>query len=352
MKTKFFPFIFFLALIAFPLHSAPSDYVFGSEGDVRIIVNNRVMAKVNGKAISIFDVMKKMDMLFFREFPEYSSSVQARFQFYQVSWKRILQDLVDKELIMADAEENKLQVSPGDVRQELESLFGPNIHANLDRVGLSYDEALKMIHSDIVLKRMIYLKANVKALKQVTPQLIRQTYEEYAKDNIRPPVWTYRSVSIRDKDPTKGAEAAHQIHKLLTEDGISLTEMQKRIKKMVAIAPSTTVNVSDPVKQNESELSSQNKEILTQVERNGYSQPIAQKSRSDGTTVFRIFYLIHFDEGGIVPFSEVAAQIKDKLLDEYSSKETMAYIKKLRKHFDVEEMQAADLENFVPFSLG
>src|ERR1700730_13068687 len=84
---------------------AQDGILYGPEDNARIVVNNRILAKVNGKEISVFDVMKKMDMLFYRQFPEYTSSMQARFQFYQVSWKRVLQDLIDKELIMADAEE-------------------------------------------------------------------------------------------------------------------------------------------------------------------------------------------------------------------------------------------------------
>jgi SurA N-terminal domain len=329
---------------------AQESFLYSPEDNMRVVVNNRILAKVNGKAISVFDVMKKMDMLFYRQFPEYISSNQARFQFYSMNWKRVLQDLIDKELIMADAEESKMKVSSGDVRQEMEHLFGPSIHANLDKAGIGFEEAYKMIHSDIVLKRMLYLRANLKALKQVTPQVMRNAYEEYAKTNIEPARWTYTLISIRDKDPTKGAEAAHQAHKLLTVDQLPLNELKKKMNHLASVSTSTNVNVAEEVSHEEKELSQLNKEILLKLTPGAFSDPIAQKSRQDGSTVFRIFFLKEHVPERVVSFDEVATKLKDTLLDEASSKETQLYLKKLHKHFDVQENLEVD-EDFKPFAL-
>jgi hypothetical protein len=348
-KIPVFLIAFFL-LSAAALQAADS-LLFGPEEDLQIVVNNQILAKVNGKAISVFDVMKKMDMLFYRQFPEYTSSIQARYQFYLVSWKRVLQDLVDKELIMADAEESKMQVSGGDIRQEMEQLFGPNVHANLDKVGLSFDEAYKMVHSDIVLKRMLYLRAHVKALKHVTPQVIRKAYEEYAEANIIPAQWTYAVISIRDSNPTQGAEAANHAYRLLTEENLPMAKLKKKMSQISFISPTTSINLSEEIQNKEEELSPSYKEILSKLSSHSYSQPIAQKSRQDGATVFRIFYLKEITPSRKVPLAEVENQIKDKLLDEVASKETQAYIKKLRKHFDVQDNTKIDTVDFTPFSL-
>ena len=62
-----------------------------------------------------------------------------------MNWKYVLQELIDKELILGDAEEKKVAITAGDVRQEMENMFGPNIIANLDKIGLSMDEALKIV---------------------------------------------------------------------------------------------------------------------------------------------------------------------------------------------------------------
>src|SRR5262245_8170025 len=131
MKRISLTFLTVLTLINMPLFAVSDALRLGPHENIQIIINNRILAKVNGKAISAFDVMKKMDMLFYRQYPEYTAIPQARLQFYQVSWKRVLQELIDKELILADAEESKLQVSAGDIRQEMELLLGPNIHSSL-----------------------------------------------------------------------------------------------------------------------------------------------------------------------------------------------------------------------------
>lgn len=349
---KFLICCLFLHLASSSLHAKADSFFFGQEEKLHLVVNNRILAKVNGKAISVIDVMKKMDMLFYRQFPEYTSSVQARFQFYQVNWKHVLQELIDKELILADAEEVKLPISPGDVRQEMESLFGPNIITNLDKVGLTYDESLKMVQGDITIRRMVYLRANSKALKKVTPQVVRTAYEEFAKNNIRPEQWQYYVISVRDPDATSGAEIANRIYQLL-EEKTPPTELLAKLKTEMTLDKKTSVNVSEEFHHTEKELSEAYKEILTKLESGAHSRPIPQKSRTDKSTVFRIFFLKELKAGGPIPFSEVENELKDKLLDEASAKESEAYLKRLRLHFDVQDNHLKEMieAEFQPFEL-
>ena len=72
-----------------------------------------------------------------------------------MSWKSALEEIIDKELILADAQESKIEVSSGDVRQEMERSFGPNIIANLDKAGISFEEASKIMQEEIIIRRMI-----------------------------------------------------------------------------------------------------------------------------------------------------------------------------------------------------
>src|SRR5205085_3839907 len=128
MKKKLSILFAFFLFVQTQVQGVTGEHLlYAPEDDKRIIVNNRILAKVNGKALSVYDIMKKMDLLFYRAFPEYTSSTVARFQFYEMNWQAVLRDLIDKELIIADADENKVEVSSGDVRQEMETLFGPNI---------------------------------------------------------------------------------------------------------------------------------------------------------------------------------------------------------------------------------
>ncbi len=353
MKTRFL----FLLVAIFPffnLVEATKENLFlPSEEHKTITLNNKILAKINGKAISLLDVTKKMDMLFYRSFPEYTSSTTARFQFYQMNWKKILQDLVDKELIMADAEESKMQVSNGDIRQEMETLFGPNIIGNLDKVGLTFDEAWKMVYSDILLKRMLYVRGHSKAIKKITPQLVRLAYENYASENKLPETWTYQVISIREQDPVKGAEAAYQVYRILVEEHLPLEELAKQLEGLASIASTTKITTSELFCHSEHEISTTYKTTLSSLKPGEYSQPTTQKSRTDRSNVYRIFFLKDYRASGYVPFKEVAKQLKEKLTEEAAEEETAKYLTRLRKHFDVQDNHLEDLPHgeFEPFYL-
>lgn len=341
-------------LTLLPAATQADTPLLGAGQEVKITINNRILAQANGKAISVVDIMKKMDMLFYRQFPQYTSSIQARYQFYQAHWKHVLTEMIDKELINADAEESKLQISAGDVRQEMETLFGPNIIANLDKIGLSFDEAYKMVLADITIRRMMYFRVQLKAISQATPQKIRETYEELAKKNIRDNVWVYNVVTIRHKDPTKAADAAHHVYTLLTQDKIELNTLPEIVKETMPPSPKQpTIALSEEYHTSEKELSESYKKTLTDLHPGSYSVPIAQKSRADNSTVVRIFYFKEMVPGGPVPFTEVEGKIKEKLIEEGIEKESIAYLTKLRQHFDVQEGQMKELLNsdFQPFLL-
>lgn len=341
-------------LLAIAVHSPllaakqRDTFLFGKDENHTLVINNRVLAIVNGNAISVVDLQKKMDMLFYHDYPEYSNSIQARYQFYQVHWKQVLQDLIDKELVLADAEEAKLNISTGDVRQEMESLFGPNIIHNLDKAGLTYDEALRMVQGDVTIRRMIFIRVNNKVLRKVTPQMVRLAYEDFSKKNIREEKWIYNVISIRDSDPTKGAEAANWVSHLL-EEGTPIDELNNKIKEN-PLATSSVINVSQEYNHEEKEVSESYKEVLNQMADQTFSKPIAQQSRADKSTVFRIFYLKEKKPGGVIPFNEVESKLKEELMNQEMAKETEAYLKKLRKHFDVLDLKEMT-NDMQPFAL-
>lgn len=352
MKKHLFFILALLSLVNLDLHAKGESFLFGNADELRIMVNNRILAKVNGKAISVIDLMKKMDMLFYNQFPEYTSSTEARFQFYQANWKHVLTEMVDKELIMADATENKLQVNHGDVRQEMERMFGPNIITNLDKVGLTFEEASKMVLADITIRRMAYIRVHSKALKKVTPQMIRDYYDEYSKDNIRDKEWIYHVISVRNKDAALASETANEAYKLLIEK----TPMDKLQNVLVEKYPNSifaNINISEEYRHKEKEISDAFKQTLASLQVENFSQPLAQKSRSDNTTVYRIFYLKEIIPGGVIPFQEIEAQLKDQILEKIIDEETDAYLKKLRQHFDVQDRHFQNMltDDFQPFSL-
>lgn len=351
MKKHFLISTLFFCLAASQVQCKTAATLFSSGDKESLFVHNRVVAKVNGKAISVMDIQKKMDLLFYRQFPQYASSLPARFQFYQTNWKHVLQELIDKELILADAKEAKMPISAGDVRQEMEGMFGPNIIHSLDQAGLTYDEALNLVQDDIIIRRMLFTRVNTKAIKSITPLSIRKAYEKFSQENIAPDVWNYHVISIRDKDVSRGAEAANLAHTLLNE-GIPLKELSEKVK---AVHPfeNVSINVSEPYRHTEKEMSSAYKEILENLSSKTLSKPIPQQSRTDKSTVFRIFYLDRFEKGEVASLSDAENEIKNMLIEAAIAVETKSYIEKLRQHFHVEEGYLKEMisSDFQPFTL-
>ena len=85
-----------------------------------IVTHNAVLATIRGKVLTVVDVQSKLDMLFYQQFPQFSESVDAKFEFYKTNWRRVLEDLVNRQLILLFAENKNFQVSSGDLREEME----------------------------------------------------------------------------------------------------------------------------------------------------------------------------------------------------------------------------------------
>lgn len=312
----------------------------------KIFINNRIIAKVNGKPISTYDLMKKMDLNFYRQYPQYTSSNVARSQFYEMSWKFALEDIIDKELILADAQESKIEVSGGDVRQEMEASFGPNIIANLDKAGISYDEANKIMQEEIIIRRMVSGRVHAKAVRQVTPSKVRLAYEDFIQnpENARLTQWAYRIVTIKDRNLEKTEETAKVTYQLLME-GVPLDELAAKLKERKLLGRKGKVTVSGTVKHNDKEISNDYREVLTSLDAGMYSQPFAHKSRANRTTVYRILAIEEKIPGGVPTFREMETRLKEKLLDDAIDQETNIYLQKLRQHYHIRQ---ADLDAFLP----
>lgn len=348
--------ILFLTLISLSFNAifleSAEPLILGQDAPNGIFMNNRILATVNQKAISVLDVMKKMDLLFYKQYPQYTSSIPARFQFYQMHWKNVLQEFVDKELVLADAEDLKMPLTNGEIRQEMETLFGPNIIHNLDKVGLTYQEAWKMVEEDIRLRRMIYYRANTQALRKITPSVIYQAYEEYAKKNIRPETWEYRVLTIRHPQTDMGAKAGEQALIWLAEKNHTLEEISKLLEGSKEY-PDMKVTLSELLKHEEKDLNPSFKDELIKLNDKEFSKLVAQTSRKENSTVYRIFYLDKHSLSGAPAFHDVENEIRDELLSKACGEETDAYLKRLRAYYHVDERHFKEMatDDFSPFVL-
>lgn len=338
-------------LFSVDIHSAPSNLNFGQD-NARLIVNNRILATVNGKIITTHDVMKKMDILFLKQFPQYTSSPTARYKFYMANWKTIFEELVNKELIMADAEESKIVISAGDIRQEMEEMFGPNIIANLDKIGMTFDEASEILKGEITIRRMVAQNVHARSIRIATPNKTRQAYEEFIRkpENIQPAKWTYRVITIKDRNQQKASSVADAAYQLLTEESIAPDNLVEALKERQLIGRKTKVTLSNDIVNHELELSDAYKEVLAALDTGMISKPSIQKSRTDNITPYRIFYVKEKTPGGTPGFKELESRLKDDVMNDIINTETDSYIRRLRKHFHITDTGMVP-DDYQPFAL-
>ena len=319
-----------------------------------ITVHNRVLANANGNAISVIDVMKKLDLIFYRQYPEYLNSSEARYHFYLSHWKQILSDLIDRELVMQEAQEKKFEVSNGDIREELEEIFGPNVMINLDNANLTLDEAWQMVKADILIRRMLFFQVKAKVLAQITPKEVRQEYEKYCKELQGSNECVWRSISFRSDDPNKPLLAlAREAHDLLVKEKVTPEAVQEKLQEQGKWDAQVTLATTSAFRQNTSELTSQLQELFEKLEAGSYSEPLMQTSRAGGNPIVRIYFLQEKSKKEIPPIFEVENKLKENLAQEMMVTQTTDYFANLRRHFDVsqEAIEEQIPSNFQPFEL-
>lgn len=325
-----------------------NPWLFSPDEKNVLLVQPRILAHVNGKAMTVVDLMHKMDFAFYEQFPEYAESIAFRYQFYQMHWRQVLQDLIDQELMLADAEELKIELSKGEVRKEMERLFGPNVVANVQKARLQYDEAIALVRADMIMQRLLYFKVHTPALRYSTPKEVQIAYEEYQKTHQLPAEVTYRVISVRSSVPERAKELSTSMHARLVA-GESIDEVVQAMQGQEDV----NVAASAEEKRAEGELSEHYRAILMALSSNTYSEPLAQDSRKRGETLFRIFYLAQLRPAGAPPLSEVEETLKGDLLAEANQRLTQEYLKGLRARYRVEEIQDYKKipEEFEPFQM-
>lgn len=320
----------------------------------QIEVNNRVLAKINGNPISVIDLMKKMDFIFYREFPQYADVAEARFQFFSTNWKNVLNEMIDAELIIASAKDVKLKITDGEVRQEIEKIFGPNVVGNIDKLGMTYQEVFKLVQNDLTIKSMSYAMAQVPALNKVGPKEIRQAYDLYVKEHPVEESWEYCVISIKAPNQLKGKALAELSYKLLTENNVPPSDLHNALKEHHLITEDASISVSEDFLRKKSELSEAHKEALLKLEEGAYSQPLFQVSRvNNKQALYRIFFIKKHTTEGFIPFADVEGQLKNELLDRAMVEETERYRKKLRTRFCIDDNYLKMMlpDGFEPFHL-
>ncbi len=315
-------------------------------------MQNAILAKVNGQTISVVDVIKKMDLLLHQNYPQYAESPQARFQFYSSSWRQILMEMIDNELIFADAETKEMKISDGEVREEMERRFGPNILATLETIGVSYEDAWKMVKNDLnSSKGWFGFSCNRKRSKQWVLKQSAEAYKEYLAKHPAYQNLTYRVISVRSQE--NGKAFPEEIHRRFTEANRPVESLADFAADLEKLFPSCSIQVSNEYAARDCDLSESHKVALNSLEKGSYSQPIEQISRTERKPVYRIFYLAEKRDHPAPAFEDVASQLRQALTQKHIAKESEQYLQKLRSRygFDSTHLKETVPEDLQPFQL-
>lgn len=342
---KFFAFLFCAC-------SCFAQMNFSPRGEPQISVKNRILTTVNGTAISVVDVMKKMDMILHQNYPQFADSPQARFQFYSTSWRPILMEMIDTELILSDAEEKEIKLTDGEVREEMEARFGPGVQLTLETIGLSYDDAWKMVRKELIVRRMLWFFAQSKAIQSVSPLTIRQAYRQYLAEHPPYQEWSYRVITLKAENE-EGSALAGEVSQLLATATASLECMADQLKEWESAHPDAGLGISNEYVVRDCDLSDSYRSVLATLSPGNYSKPIAQASRVEKKPLQKIFYLKDKIDHPAPSFDALAPQLKNELTQKAVAKESDVYMQKLRKYygFDQGGLKETLPENLQPFAL-
>jgi len=351
LKSAFFSCLFGLGVVAIAPSYADAPGLLETEEPHQLIVNNRILAKVNGKTISVIDVMKKMDIHLNQNYPHLANSKIAHFQFYNSQWRNTLAQMIDSELMMADAEHLEMKVKDAEVREEILQRFGPNVIPTLDKLGMTYEEARKMVHSEMIVQRMQWYRVNSKALQKVNPQDIKEAYKDYCEKNPSLEEWHYQVLSIRSEKPALSEQIAKLAFESLKNHGIAFAAVADHLKQDPAFDPSAIVTISPEYSVNEKTISQAHKEALFSLAVGAYSEPMAQISRADGSMVYRIFLLKEHSKVPVPLFETLAEKLREDLTQKAFTQENSQYISKLRERlgYDEKHMTESLPADFQPF---
>lgn len=353
--------IFLLGSLLAALHLSANPSM---EQEPHLIIQNRILAKVHNSTISVLDVVKHMEVFLNKHYPEYANSLPAKYQYFSAKWKENLMQMIDEQLILADADKMELKVTDSEVRETLFGKFGPNVMATLDKLGITYEEARSMIHSELTVQRMTWFKVHSKALASVNIPDVKTAYVNYREKNPLKEHWEYQILSIKAENEEIAKNIAEEALKL-SQNSTDLSKISQELGKQVNALleipeespPPFTLTLSEPVKAEDKNLSLTYKEILKTLSAGSISEPIKQTTKNgaagEQNSVYRIFHLIGHTKTPTPTFRSMQDKLHDKLIQEAIEKESRYYISKLRERygFDAKNLEENIPTGFQPFSL-
>ena len=311
-----------------------------------IVMENKVLATVRDQIITVFDVVKKMDMIFYQQFPQYRGVPEARCEFYRANWRRIFQELVDRQLIISMAEEKHFDVTNGDIREELEEIFGPNAMMNMYEEGLSLHDVEEMMRADILLRRALSFYVHSPVISSVTPSVLRTAYEKRIEELKGGYGWVWRSATVKSKSGDCPEGVAKQMWSLLQKSHCTIEQISAELGNGYEVV------LSQPFRSEKSEVAPTVQAVLEQLQPQTFSEPQPFTSRSDPRQGWRCYIVDERFSVKVPSFEELEALLQNEIASPVITVRTAEFFEDLRKQYGVKHLLSAEeLQALEPFHM-
>lgn len=321
--------------------------------DKKIKIHNKILAKIDDKIISTMDLKKRLDFVFYQQFPEYSDVPEAKYQFYSAQWRPLLEEMVNNALILSEAlsKEEKMQkdvIDEAEIKKEIEDRFGPDVIKNLNKAGLVYDEVFQDLREKKIMDIMLWTAVYSKVFSQITPKRIHEEYQAFVENHPPQNKIDYQVVTIRGKDEPHTKLVTDTAYKVLQTQGLEAVDALKPMVEKQLEDSEFTLNISNREEKEERQLSQAYLSQLSQLAINAISAPIEQLSRNN-TKSFRIFIVYNKSKEEIPAFESMEKKLAEQLQHTLIQEKRDDYVKKLRQNYGLGETITDP--SFVPFVL-
>ena len=311
-----------------------------------IIIENRVLATIRDQIITVVDVMKKLDMIFCQQFPKYRHVPEARYEFYRANWRRVLEELVDRQLIVSLAEEKQFGVTNGDIRQELEEVFGPNVMMSLYEEGLSMHEVHEMMKADILLRRAMSFFVHAPVVASITPKVLKEAYQKRVAELKAKQGWVWRTVSVKSKNGDCPKDIADAVWNLLEREHQALDGIG------TGLPDGIEVTVSQAFRSEQKDVAPNVRQILESLPMCEFSEPQPSTERSTVRKSWRCYIVDERFEPKAPTFIELEPALRQEIASPEITRRTIEFFDDLRKQYHVKHLfSSEELMVFEPFQL-
>jgi len=332
-------------LAAAGARSAPVN----ASGVPALKVNNRLLVTVLGHPITVLDVQRHMEAQFFANFPQYRSQPEVKWDFFQARWRETLDEMINEELILADAADKDINVSDGDVREEMIKRFGVDLAVAMDAMGMELEEAWEIVRRDLMSQRMLGGMVFFPAFCTVKADDVRLAYQQAVAQSLEEATCRYKVVSIKAADSSAAEVAAALFYQHMKQQGCDPEHILAQLNQAAELPQGVTCSISEEYSQPMKSINSSYRDVLSKLERGAFSQPIAQHSRAQQTTVHRILCCLDKNDASTLPsFAEVAQNIHDRLVQQAADSQLKEYTSKLRQRYGIRQ---EEIDRWAPVDL-